>query len=116
MRVALALALLATPAAAAAELRCGWYVNPTPANHWLTDADGTWILGLQGGPFADGFLDLPEGSLPTEWVAVNGYYGYGCACIEGDFAPPDQVLIVRRMDPLPLARCEADPALPSMGG
>lgn len=32
----------------ASELRCGWLQNPSPANQWLTDKDGTWDISLQG--------------------------------------------------------------------
>jgi Protein of unknown function (DUF4087) len=31
------------------ETRCGWLSNPTPANVWLYDRTGEWIIGLQGG-------------------------------------------------------------------
>ncbi|MFN3498292.1 MAG: DUF4087 domain-containing protein, partial [Pannonibacter indicus] len=41
---AVAASLLAAPASAAPENRCGWIVNPTPGNWWLTDRDGDWIL------------------------------------------------------------------------
>jgi hypothetical protein len=35
--------------ASALERRCGWLDNPSPANWWLVDKDGTWILMEQGG-------------------------------------------------------------------
>ncbi|MGO4778074.1 DUF4087 domain-containing protein, partial [Lysobacter sp. 2RAB21] len=35
-------------AKAAVENRCGWFVNPSPANAWLIDRDGEWIIATQG--------------------------------------------------------------------
>lgn len=102
--------------------RCGWYANPTPGNHWLTDRDSTWVLSTQGGPEVPGWLDLPEeafaSSSAATWVETNGSYGYGCACITGEFGAVEtgQVLRIAKMSPLPLARCEADPALPAAEG
>ena len=61
-----------------AVLRCGWFENPTPANAWLTDKDGTWTIGVQGGHQADG--DWPDFS-DARWVGTNRSYGYGCACL-----------------------------------
>lgn len=61
-----------------AETRCGWFVNPTPANAWLIDAAGEWIVATQGGEQADG--DWPEFK-PSQWIKTNGNYGYGCACM-----------------------------------
>ncbi len=61
------------------ETRCGWFVNPTPANAWLIDAQGEWIIGTQGGDQADG--DWPEFSA-SRWIKTNGNYGYGCACMK----------------------------------
>ena len=60
------------------ETRCGWFVNPTPANAWLEDRDGEWIIGVQGGYQAEG--DWPSFK-PRQWVETNVHYGYGCACM-----------------------------------
>lgn len=60
------------------EKRCGWFVNPTPANAWLIDRDGEWIIGTQGGNQAEG--DWPSFK-KNQWVKTNGSYGYGCACM-----------------------------------
>lgn len=111
----------AAPVAMADEvLRCGWYQNPTPGNHFLTDADGEWVIGLQGGAPAAGFDDLPAEAFDFEgrWVEVNGYYGYGCACLRGEFGPvgSEHVNSVSAMKPLPLSRCDSDPKLPGLGG
>lgn len=115
MRRALILALaLALPGTLSAETRCGWFANPTPANFVLTDAHDSWWLAAQGTSGAPGFYDaLEAGGWPSEWVAVNGSYGFGCACVEGEFGPigTGDVLRITRMEPLPLSRCEADPAI-----
>lgn len=103
--------LLALPASAT-ERRCGWLHNPTPANWWLDDRDGRWVLSVQGPGPVDGFFDLPD--LTTQgWVARNGSYGYGCGCIvmETDRAAR-RVLRVVSGEALPLARCERDRSLP----
>src|SRR5687768_1799225 len=62
------------------ERRCGWLQNPTPANWWLVDRDGEWILGVQGGYQAPGMDGMPDMSA-RGWVETNGHYGYGCACM-----------------------------------
>ena len=107
--------VLALPGAVAAETRCGWFTNPTPANVFLDDADGGWTLSMQGRGGAPGFDEAwsAEGS-PTEWVRMSpAGYGYGCACVEGDFGAvgSQQVLEVRRYWHRPLAACAQDPAL-----
>lgn len=115
-------ALCATGASAKNVKRCGWYANPTPGNHWLTDADSTWVLSTQGGPEVPGWMDLPAESFDFDparnWVEVNGSYGYGCACITGQFGAVDEgeVRRVASMTALPLARCTADPKLPLAEG
>ncbi|NEX46018.1 DUF4087 domain-containing protein [Pseudotabrizicola algicola] len=116
---ALALALMVPAQAALAKdvMRCGWYANPTPGNHWLTDRDATWYMSMQGAPEVPGWLDLSESSFAfddSNWVRTNGYYGYGCACVTGRFgdAAEGEVLLVRKMKALPLSRCETDPNLP----
>ncbi len=102
--------------------RCGWYANPTPGNHWLTDRDATWTLSTQGGPEVPGWMDLPAEAFAFEagatWVETNGSYGYGCACVTGTFGTPaeGEVLRVTDMETLPLSRCERDPNLPEAEG
>jgi hypothetical protein len=113
MRLAAAaacLTLIATPAAA--EKRCGWLVNPTPANWWLNDRDGQWILSVQGRGGAPGFDDLPDMSL-RGWVRTGpGSYGHGCACLDLTVdRGSKRVLRIASATPLPLAACRNDPAL-----
>ena len=115
-----AMVVLVGPANAEEVQHCGWYQNPTLGNHFLTDADGEWVIGLQGGETAEGFDDLPASAFDFKgrWVEVNGYYGYGCACLRGAFGPAgsETVMSVREMRPLPLSRCEEYPKLPGLGG
>jgi Protein of unknown function (DUF4087) len=59
--------------------RCGWFEKPTPANAWLIDRDGQWIIGTQGGHQAEG--DWPNFK-DSQWVKTNINYGYGCACLK----------------------------------
>ncbi|WP_412848928.1 DUF4087 domain-containing protein [Enterobacter bugandensis] len=66
--------------ALASKLRCGWLQNPSPANQWLTDRDGTWDISLQGGYSSSGIKKLKD--FPDDqYVRTNGNYGYGCSCI-----------------------------------
>jgi hypothetical protein len=96
---------------AAAETRCGWIDNPTPANWWLTDAAGEWTIAVQGGHQAGGMDRIPD-LTAGDWVATNGSYGYGCTCMDVA-ADPGQARIVAIFDvrPLPMSRCTGDPAL-----
>jgi hypothetical protein len=110
---ALLLALLLSGGTAqAAERRCGWMVNPTPGNHWLTDRDGTWTLATQGSEGAPGMEDMPD-MTTRGWIRTNGNYGYGCACLDVDVdRKAMRVARLYRAEPLPLSRCQADRALP----
>lgn len=108
-----ALILLAAAAlpVAAAERRCGWLLNPTPANWWLRDRDGEWTIGEQGIYEAPG-ADMPD-MAHREYVETNGHYGYGCACmtVVTDRATRrvTRVIDARQMK---LARCRTDRSLP----
>ena len=97
--------------AGAAERRCGWLENPTPANFSLRDRQGEWVMGEQGGHQAVGMDEIPD--LSTDgWVRTNGSYGHGCACITGTFdARTHQVVRIDRAEGVPLARCKADRTL-----
>jgi hypothetical protein len=107
---AAALVLCVSPAQA--EKRCGWLVNPTPANWWLNDRDGEWTLSVQGRGGVPGLDDLPDMSRKG-WVVTNGSsYGHGCACIDMDVDRAKQEVIrIRKATPLPLSACRRDPAL-----
>lgn len=100
-----------------AETRCGWFENPTPSNYYLVDEDAVWELSTQGGRTAEGFFDLPaeaSDDLADEWVKTDGNYGYGCACIDGEFGTADsrEVIRVISMETQTLKQCEDNPALP----
>ncbi len=94
-----------------AERRCGWLVNPTPANWWLTDRDGEWLLGAQGGYQPPGMDEMPD-MTTRGWVGTNGNYGYGCACmtVRTDRATM-RITRVHAATPVPLRQCRADRAL-----
>ena len=75
------------------EVRCGWLVNPTPANIWLIDRDGLWSIFAQGGetdlegyPIEDKSLDFAYDDIEdqSQFVRTNGYYGFSCACMTVD--------------------------------
>jgi hypothetical protein len=91
--------------------RCGWLVNPTPANWWLTDRDGQWILGTQGADQAPGMDEMPDMST-AGWVETNGHYGYGCACMTITADGDGQVTKIADAQPKPLKQCRADRKLP----
>lgn len=97
----------ATPdRAPAAALRCGWFVNPTPANAWLIDRDSEWTVGVQGEHQAEG--DWPQFA-DRDWVKTNGSYGYGCACMRvvTDASTRD-VLKILSAQSKPLRACAKD--------
>lgn len=101
----------AVPSSRAAERRCGWIDNPTPANWWLTDRDGTWTFMIQGGYSAEGTEHIPS-PLLGEYVETNGYYGYYCGCMDVDVHR--EAMQIRRIyagEALRLSVCEEDPAL-----
>ena len=104
--------IAALPSVAAVETRCGWLDNPTPANWWLTDADGRWIIGTQGGYQAQGIEKIPDFK-PSQYVKTNGYHGYTCACM--DVTTNSKFSRIRRIysvKPLNLSQCRQDPNLP----
>lgn len=91
------------------QLRCGWFENPTPANAWLTDRQGAWQIGVQGGHQAQG--DWPSFE-PWRWVRTNGHYGYGCACMRV-LTDPSMLAVTRILSSSSrsLATCRKDAAL-----
>ena len=106
-----------TPASAAAAAsakgvrRCGWLSNPTPANWWLTDSQGQWILATQGADQAPGMDEMPDMST-AGWVETNGNYGYGCACMTITADADGKVTRIADAQPKPLKQCRADRKLP----
>jgi hypothetical protein len=111
-RSAAAASAQAAPAGSETARRCGWVHNPTPANWWLFDGHGEWILSTQGGEQASGMDDMPDLST-SGWVETNGHYGYGCACMDITSAPGTlQVVAIANVVPKPLKQCRRDKALP----
>ena len=110
---AVLLALLAAAAApqSAPQTRCGWLQNPTPANWWLIDRDGEWLIGAQGGYQAPGMDGMPDMST-RGWIEVNGHYGYGCACMTITADADGKVTRIADARPKPLEQCWADRNLP----
>jgi hypothetical protein len=96
----------------ALETRCGWLANPTPANWYLKDTDGTWILSAQGGYQASGMENIPDLDGP-EYVRTNGNYGYACACLDVD-TDSNQMRITRvqNTEQLSVSTCQQDQNLP----
>jgi Cu2+-containing amine oxidase len=89
------------------EKRCGWLANPTPANFWLTDADGEWTIGVQGGYQAEGTDYLPD--FGNQWVKTNGNYGYGCACMNVTVDKKEQKVVeIKSASVRPLSACRND--------
>jgi hypothetical protein len=102
----------AAPAKPASARRCGWLVNPTPGNWWLTDAEGQWVLASQGSEPPTGMDEMPDMSI-AGWVETNGHYGHGCACLTITYDPAtEQVTRVADAQPKPLKQCRADKRLP----
>ena len=108
----LLLALLAAAPHSQAETRCGWLVNPTPANWWLNDRDGEWTLGVQGDYQAPGMDEMPD-MTTRGWAETNGHYGHGCACMRVTTdARTRRITRIFSARPVPLQQCSADPRLP----
>ena len=111
----LSLALMAAPAPApASERRCGWLQNPTPANFWLIDRDGEWLIGAQGGYQAPGMDEMPDMST-RGWIETNGHYGHGCACMTVTTdRRTRRVTRILSARPVPLSQCRNDRRLPRL--
>ncbi len=97
------------PAAAVSETRCGWFVNPTPANAWLIDAQGEWLIAAQGGYQTEG--DWPSFK-DSQWVKTNNNYGHGCACMKVDSNKSEErITKIVSSYSKPLSACRKDKAL-----
>jgi hypothetical protein len=102
------------------EKRCGWIVNPTPANYWLVDRDtrwnNGWLISAQGGYQARGMDNMPD-MTTRGWVRTNGNYGYGCGCMQVRLDRRNrQITRIYSAAPAPLAQCRGDRALPRPRG
>jgi hypothetical protein len=104
--------ILFTLPATATETRCGWLQNPTPANWWLKDRDGSWTISVQGGYQSKGMENLPN-SDDSEYVRTNGNDGYSCACLRvSTDGNRMRITNIESGKPLPLRTCRQDPNLP----
>jgi hypothetical protein len=103
----------ASAAGGASAERCGWLANLTPGDWWLVDRDATWTISQQGD--ADqGLLDKLPGFEPKEFVATQGDYGYGCACLSVTTSAADRRITAIAGGKIePLSTCKADKALPA---
>jgi len=113
MRLTALAAVFATTfaGAALAETRCGYVVNPTPGNYWLTDGQGDWIMASQGDDRDPGMDQVPDLS-EHDYVKTNGEYGYACGCISGAFdAKAMQVARIDTFKQKPLSACRVDKKL-----
>lgn len=91
------------------ETRCGWLVNPTPANVWFYDKDGEWTISIQGGYQAEG--DWAEFK-DNQWVKTNVNYGYGCTCMSVTTDKSEmKILTISNAKARPLAACRKDKKL-----
>lgn len=112
LAIATGLLLMAALPGYSAETRCGWLQNPTPGNWWLTDADATWTISAQGGYRARGMDNIPDIST-GQYVRTNGYYGYGCACLEVTVDwRRSRISRIDSVEQLPLKQCRQDRNLP----
>ncbi len=96
---------------ALAETRCGYVVNPTPGNYWLTDGQGDWIMTTQGDDRDPGMDQVPDLS-EHDYVKTNGAYGYACGCIGGAFDVKSmQVVKIDTFKQKVLSACRKDKKL-----
>ncbi len=97
------LALAATVAMAeAAETRCGWLQNPTPANWWLDDSEGTCTLMTQG-----------AGNEPAGFDRIPDISAGACMKVETD-AAEGRITAIHSVRQLPISQCANDTALPAV--
>ena len=106
-----------TQAAPKSQKRCGWLVNPTPANWLLMDADGSWWFSAQGSPAYipdEDWDNLPKMS-ERDYVKTNGDYGYSCACLNVRVDQKNKNIVrIYGGKTLPLKQCLADKKLPKL--
>jgi hypothetical protein len=104
-------ALAGEPASTQFETRCGWFINPTPANIWLYDRDDEWTIGVQGSYQLESDWSWPKFK-SGQWVRTIGNYGYGCACLQLRVnKATHQVLEIKSARARPLAACRRDRSL-----
>lgn len=89
--------------------RCGWFVNPTPANAALLDREAEWTISMQGMTPAHGHWPRFK---PSQRVEANGHYAYGCACMNVVADPSTQeILVIESARAQSLSVCRNDRSL-----
>jgi hypothetical protein len=109
--IAVSMIALASMAARAGSVRCGWLDNPTPGNASLYDKDGEWTIAAQGGHQANG--DWPPAFKPGQWIRRGpGSYGYGCVCLTVELDEKGKnILDILSGEGRPLSVCRKDRAI-----
>lgn len=102
----------------AKEYRCGWLLNPTPANFYFIDKEGEWGLSEQGmsSPLSDQSWDNMPESNDNEFVRINGNYGFSCVCLNVKTNKKNRRIleIYKKSKSLLLKRCLEDRELPNI--
>ena len=93
-----------------AEVRCGWFDNPTPGNASLIDRNGEWTISVQGEYEAKG--QWPQFK-DSHWVRTgNGSSGYGCVCMKvRSNAVSHKIVRILSAHAKPLSACRRDKTL-----
>jgi len=122
LRPLLLAALLAFPAFASTETRCGWYDHPSPNIVDLISADGSWSISWPGiKDYPPGFKKAYTRAL-SERVRIDAGgeirtqgpgYKYSCACMDGE-CRSDEVIAISLLTEFPISQCANDPDLPDM--
>ncbi|AIV05958.1 hypothetical protein LA59_10950 [Vibrio harveyi] len=107
------LGIFSALAATAEETRCGWLENPSPANMWLIDRDGSWGISVQGTSNAldDKSMELLYQATAdeNEFVRTNRNYGFSCACLTVDVDEEiNSITTIYKSKQLPLKQCLED--------
>ncbi|EPQ8267460.1 DUF4087 domain-containing protein [Vibrio sp. Y176] len=107
------LGMFSALAATAEETRCGWLENPSPANMWLIDRDGSWDISVQGTSNAldDKSMELlyQATANENEFVRTNRNYGFSCACLTVDVdEEQNSITTIYKSKQLPLKQCIED--------
>ncbi|EII3281998.1 DUF4087 domain-containing protein [Vibrio alginolyticus] len=107
------LGMFSALAATAEETRCGWLENPSPANMWLIDRDGSWDVSVQGtlNALDDKSMELlyQATANENEFVRTNRNYGFSCACLTVDVdEEQNSITTIYKSKQLPLKQCLED--------
>ncbi len=102
----------------AKEYRCGWLLNPTPANFYFIDKEGEWGISEQGirSPLSDQSWDNMPESNDNEFVRTNVHYGFSCVCLNVRTNKKNHTIleIYKKSKSLLLKKCLEDKELPNI--